>query len=202
MKRNFLFNYGAFIDEMKSDDTDSRYQKTVSKYEELFGCQDGLTLDDQAFYKEYLSQFHDQEKPFRVAVPQELGEDFDWELLYCLIFGSLSSDYSLNLDKEWKKNPEGLPLVHITIEVKSNDQRAIKTLDELWSFQILRLYEIYVNEQMNLAILREDGEEKKGIDSEKEQKLQAYNKKVSTLLKDVKSSLSQQMSQQRLLAIL
>ena len=199
MKRNFLFNYGAFIDEMKSDDADPRYQKTVSKYEELFGSQDGLTMDDQAFYKEYLSQFHDQEKPFRVAVPQELGEDFDWELLYCLIFGSLSSNYSLDLDKEWKENPEGLPLVHITITVNSNNQQVTKTLDELWSFQILRLYEIYVNEQMDLAILGEDGEmEKKGVDSGKEQKLQAYHKKVSSLLMEVKSCLSLQ----RLLATL
>lgn len=199
MEKQFLFDYGAFIDELKSDDKNPGYQKTALKYEELFGCQDGLTLDDQAFYKEYLSQFHDQEKPFRVAVPQELSDDFDWELLYCLTFGSLSSDYSLDLDEGWKKDPEGLPLVHITITVKTKKQQVTKTLDELFSLQILKLYVIYFNEQMELAILREDGEmDKQRVDSEKEQKLQAYNKKVSFLLKEVKSCLSLQ----RLLATL
>ena len=79
--------------------------------------------------------------------------------------------------------------MHLVIKVKSEDQQVTKTLDELWSFQILRLYEIYTNEQMDLAILREGGEaDKAGVDHERKEKIRNYIKKVSELFGKVLSS--------------
>jgi hypothetical protein len=53
------------------------------------------------------------------------------------------------------------------IAVKSGDQSIVKKVSELWSFQIQRLYEIYIEEQLNLEILRQDSEEKTPIESER-----------------------------------
>ena len=66
MKRN-LFDYSYFIEEMKIHPNKPRDKETVLKYEELFGSQKGLTLQDQPFYKEYLSLFR---IPFKVSVPE------------------------------------------------------------------------------------------------------------------------------------
>ena len=190
MDNHYLFSYESFFNDMKNGDASIKYCETASKYEDLFGCQDGLTINDQSFYKDYLSQFRDEDAPFQFMFPEELDGDFDWSLLYKFIFGSLSSEYSLVLDEDWKDNPEGIPLVHIVITVHSGGKEVTKTLDELWSFQILRLYEIYANEQMDLAILREEEEgEKECMERERGQRLISYKKKVSALLKEVKSRL-------------
>lgn len=101
--------------------------------------------------------------------PDELGEDFDWGLLEKLVAGSFSSDYELKLDNE-KGDYE------LYIAVKSGDQSVVKTVSELWSFQMLRLYEIYVEEQMNLQILKKEDESEQGaIDSEREMRLKKWN---------------------------
>ena len=57
MKRLF-FDYYEFFEEMKKHPTKPSDKETVLKYEELFGSQEGLTLYDQPFYKEYLSLFN------------------------------------------------------------------------------------------------------------------------------------------------
>lgn len=50
------------------------------------------------------------------------------------------------------------------ISVQSGDQVVVKKVSELRGFQVLRLYEIYCEEQMNLQILiAEDENEKNAI---------------------------------------
>jgi hypothetical protein len=53
----------------------------------------------------------------------------------------------------------------------------------LWSFQILRLYEIYIEEQMNLQILmnEEDEWEKEALISERQVRLKKWNAVLDTL---------------------
>lgn len=190
MDNHYLFSYESFFNDMKNGDASIKYCETASKYEDTFGCQDGLTIQDQSFYKDYLSQFRDEDAPFQFMYPEALEGDFDWSLLYKFIFGSFSSAYSFVLDEDWEDNPEGKPLVHIVITVHSEGKEVTKTLDELWSFQILRLYEIYVNEQMDLAILREEEEDEEVVmEKERKQRLLTYKKEVSSLLKEVKSRL-------------
>jgi hypothetical protein len=108
-----------------------------------------------------------------------LDDDFDWDILEKLVIGSFSSDYELkqdNKDGGWE----------LYIAVKSGDQSIVKTVSELWSFQILRLYEIYIEEQMNLQILMneesEDGEsEKEALISEREVRLKKWNAVIDTM---------------------
>lgn len=184
MKRN-LFDYSDFIEEMKRHPNKPKDKQTVLKYEELFGSQKGLTLQDQPFYKEYLSLF---KIPFKVSVPEDILDDYDWNLLFRLIFGSLSSKYFLDLKKEWKKDPEVEPMVKLSIIAKSKDKEITQVFDKLWSFQILRLFEIYVLEQLDLAILEKENEDKKeGVEYEKVEKLKIYSKKKLQVYREVKS---------------
>ena len=186
MKRN-LFDYSYFIEEMKIHPNKPRDKETVMKYEKLFGSQKGLTLQDQPFYKEYLSLFR---IPFKVSVPENISDDFDWDLLFRLIFGSISSSYSLDLKREWKKNPQLDPLVQLSITVKSEDKDITRVFDKLWSFQILRLFEIYVLEQLDLAILEKEEEEKdkiEAVEREKVEKLRIYRKKKLLVHREVRA---------------
>lgn len=187
MKRN-LFDYYGFFEEMKKHPTKPSDKETVLKYEELFGSQKGLTLYDQPFYREYLSLF---KIPYKILVPEDISDDYDWDLLFRLVFGSLSSKYSLDITDEWKVNPEVVPTLRLSITVSSAEREITKQLDELWGFQILRLFEIYVLEQLDLAILKkEDEDNEEGIEDERVEKLKLYSKKKLMIFKEVKTYLT------------
>lgn len=153
-----LFDFNAFITELRSN---PEKKEIIEKYENAL-WEISWWLKDQTRFRDYLINF----KPQAYAVPDELESDFDWDLLQQLVIGSFSSDYELK--KEWdSEKPE------LYIAVKSWDQSIVKKVSELRSFQIQRLYEIYVEEQLNLEILRhetdENGEnnERHAIDSER-----------------------------------
>lgn len=184
MKRN-LFDYSYFLEEMKIHPNKPRDKETVMKYEKLFGSQKGLTLQDQPFYKEYLSLF---KIPFKVSIPKNSLEDYDWDLICRLIFGSFSSRYSLDLKEEWKESPKVDPMVQLSIIAKSGDREITQIFDKLWDFQILRLFEIYVLEQLDLAILeKEDEKKKKGVEYAKVEKLKIYSRKKLLVYKEAKN---------------
>lgn len=179
-----LFNFQSFIDEMREK---SDKKEIVKKYESLYGPIQ-WDVEEQLWYKEYLTQF--SFVPF--ITPDELGDDFNWELLQKLVVGSFSSDYELKLDAETGEN-------ELYIAVKSGDQSVVKTVSELWSFQMLRLYEIYVEEQMNLQILRKEEEEEQGaIDAERGMRLKKWNAVIDTMgreqmAKEVKADQEQKL---------
>ncbi|MDR0649968.1 MAG: hypothetical protein LBG59_00740 [Candidatus Peribacteria bacterium] len=128
-------------------------------------------MKDQLWFTEYLAKFSVQ--PY--LTPEELEDDFDWDMLQKLVLGSFSSDYELKKDEKKK----GFDLF---IAVKSGDQSVVKTVSELWSFQILRLYEIYIEEQINLHILmHENEEEKNALTAEREMRLKKWNAVLQTL---------------------
>ena len=71
-----------------------------------------------------------------------MAEDFDRNLLQKLILGSMSTNYELSNNTE-----TNIPDLLITIS--DENQSITKNLADLWSFQILRLYEIYVEDHMS-----------------------------------------------------
>ena len=146
-----LFDFPAFIDELREKEDK---KEIIEKYEKYF-WKIQWDIKDQIWYTDYLKEF-----PFQsYLTPEDLDDDFDWDILQKLVIGSFSSDYELKQDdKEW--------WWELYIAVKSWDQSIVKTVSELWSFQILRLYEIYIEEQMNLQILM--NEENEDWESEKE----------------------------------
>ena len=162
-----LFDFPAFIEELKEKDDK---KEIVEKYEKYFG-KIQWDIKDQIWYTDYLSKFSFQ----NYLTPEDLEDDFDWDMLQKLVVGSFSSDYEL---KEQEKDEWW----ELYIAVKSWDQSIVKTVSELWSFQIIRLYEIYVEEQMNLQILmNEEDDEKEALISEREVRLKKWNAVLDTL---------------------
>jgi len=164
-----LFDFPAFIEELREKEDK---KEIVEKYEKYF-WKIQWDIKDQVWYTDYLAQF-----PFQsYLTPEDLDDDFDWDILQKLVIGSFSSDYELKQDEKnggWE----------LYIAVKSWDQSIVKTISELWSFQILRLYEIYIEEQMNLQILmNEDDEEgeKEALISERQIRLKKWNAVLDTM---------------------
>jgi len=141
-----LFDFNAFIGELREN---SEKKEIIEKYEAAL-WPIAWWLKEQIRYRDYLSTF----SPTKYLVPDELQNDFDRDLLEQLILWSFSSDYEL-------KANEGEEVPELYIAVKSWDQSIVKKVSELWSFQIQRLYEIYVEEQINLEILRQWSEDEK-----------------------------------------
>ena len=78
-------------------------------------------------------------------------------------------------DAEWE----------LTISVKSGDQSVVKKVSELWSFQIMRLYEIYVEEQMNLHILiKEEEKDAEAITGQRHLRLERRKLMLESLDRD------------------
>jgi uncharacterized linocin/CFP29 family protein len=68
------------------------------------------------------------------------------------------------------------------IAVKSGDQSVVKKVSELRSFQVQRLYEIYIEEQLNLHILKEEDEnEKNAIEQERIMRLKRRKAILDTM---------------------
>ena len=165
--QTMLFDFQAFIEELREK---AEKKQIVEKYETLFGPIEG-DIKDQIRYTEYLTKF----EPLPYIVPEELQNDFDRNLLEQLVLGSFSSDYEL-------KKEEGKKEKELYIAVKSGDQSVVKTVSELRSFQILRLYEIYIEEQMNLHALKaEDENEKNAIEAEREMRLKRRGAVLATI---------------------
>lgn len=165
-----LFDFQAFIEELREK---AEKKQIVEKYEQFVWPIQG-DIKDQEWYTEYLVKF----SPIVYHVPEELKEDFDWDLLQQLVLGSFSSDYELKKEKEEQEK-------ELYIAVKSGEQSVVKTVSELRSFQILRLYEIYIEEQMNLHALRKEEEnEQVAIDGERESRLKRWKAVLDTMDKD------------------
>ena len=162
-----LFDFPAFIEELREKEDK---KEIVEKYEKYF-WKIQWDIKDQVWYTDYLSKFWFQ----KYLTPEDLEDDFDWDILQKLVIWSFSSDYELkeqNKDEWWE----------LYIAVKSWDQSIVKTVSELWSFQIIRLYEIYIEEQMNLQILmNEEAEERDALLSEREVRLKKWNAVLDTL---------------------
>ena len=149
-----LFDFQAFIEELREK---PEKKQIVEKYESLFGPIQG-DIKDQMRYTEYLVKF----EPLPYETPEELKSDFDRDLLEQLVIGSFSSDYELKKEEgKWEKE--------LYIAVKSGDQSVVKTVSELRSFQILRLY---------------DENEKNTIDQEREMRLKRWDAVRQTIDKD------------------
>jgi len=145
-----MFNFKEFIENLKENDEKKdiveKYEKNVENLSENF--------EDTIIYKDYLSKFNTDN--LDLLLPEYIDEDFDFDLLVKLVIGSFSSSYVLEKDQDtWK--------MELLINVSAWDKHVAKKLSELWGFQIARMYEIYIEEQMNLEILAHEDEKEKDI---------------------------------------
>ena len=93
----------------------------------------------------------------------------------------------MTLEEEWKQNPVVPPMVQLAITVHFGGQSVTRKLDELFDVQIIRLYEIYVDEQINSAIIRQEEGGEEVIDSQRERRVSLYKKKSLLVAREVKS---------------
>ena len=150
-----MFNYDNFSKKICAD---PEKEERIKKYEEKYGIGKGSIIEDHPFYTNYLSKFN---TCFELITPDDvvMGPQ-EWDLLARLVYGSFSSSYSFILDEEWKRNPTDKIRVHLCISTNDNQgKHASKRLDELFSLQVERLFEIYVNEQIELLTLHDKEEE-------------------------------------------
>lgn len=160
-----LFDFQSYVAELREKD---EKKETVEKYEKFFGPIHG-DIKDQLWFNEYVSNF----KAMPYLVPEEIKDDFDRDILIQLVASSFSSDGVFDM-QNGKDQPD------FVISVQSGDQVVVKKVSELWGFQILRLFEIYVEEQMNLQILiAEDEKEKEAILGQRDSRLNRWKLVVS-----------------------
>lgn len=195
-----LYDYSYHIKNLQKNP--EKKTDILDRYTQYYGDQSNMDIHDTTFFKEYLNKFV---CPFQLATPEGLEDDFDWDLLVKLIVASFSSEYDLVLDKEWKKNPIGKPKVHIYVTVTSRKQTITEDIEELWSFQIMRMFEIYVEEQMDFFnIIAEekedirdeqlssdsmtDCEEKTRTEKRQDQLLESFNGKAGLILRNARSA--------------
>jgi len=161
-----LFNFQAYIQELRENE---EKKEVIAKYEKFYGIIQG-DVKDQLWYTEYASKF--ETVPY--AIPEELDNEFDWNFLMQLCASTFSSDFVLDTKSK--------PLELNIIPINQTDTIIIKHISELWSFQILRLYEIYIEEAMSLQILiKEDEKEAEAIINQRRIKFENWNKKISTV---------------------
>ena len=173
---DYLFNFKKFVKALRADE---EKKDIVEKFEKAYGSLEGKDYTDMPFYTEYLAHFEISDEFMDCfKVPDNLANFFDYKLLFQLVAASFSSEYMLmNIDET---NQERL-----RISVVSGNQSVVKDLDELWSFQILRLFEIYFEEQMNLAVLSSQSEEESSaIACERAVRLMAFAKLIVRQNKD------------------
>ncbi len=165
-----LFNFQTFVAELREN---AEKKEVIEKYEKFFGAIEG-ELVDQSWYKEYVALC----PATTYATPEEVKEDFDRHLLMQLVAASFSSDWLIE-SVEWQELPE------FVISVQSGDQVVVKKISDLRWFQILRLYEIYAEEQMNLQILiAEDEKEKDAILAQRESRMKRWQLVLDNLEKE------------------
>ncbi|MBK8556863.1 MAG: hypothetical protein IPL65_14295 [Lewinellaceae bacterium] len=165
-KQRFLFNFQMFISELK-ENPDKK--EMIEKYANLFPERVDKELEEQPWYEGYAKQF----QTIEYKVPEELKNDFDWPLLLQLLCASFSSDFELIFMEEQK-------LPELSIYVRQGDQVVVKQVSELWGFQVLRLYEIYTEEQMNLQILfDEDKNERDAIQLQRKTRILKGKKQIN-----------------------
>lgn len=215
-----MFDFQKFIQELRDN---PEKKEVVQKYEKQFGPIE-WDIKDQKWYQEYICEFD----TIDYLVPDETEDDFDWELLMQLVAWSFSSKGMLDMEDEKDKDDDDekdksgedkqnddqsekkdisetdwqddeVKLPEFVISVQSGDQSVVKKVSELWSFQILRLYEIYIEEQMNLAVLMaENEEEKQDIEAHRESRKQRWKLILEKFQKDKEQNIEKQKEQKQI----
>ncbi len=148
------FNFKGYIENIKNGDNEDK-KNFLKEYEDIVGKI--TSLKKEKWFKNYVKKFSDY-----VIIPDtdDTIRALDWDLLVKLIFASFSSTAEYSLEK----TKDNIVYVALKVNVTSENQNVTKSMDELWAFQIQRLFDIYISEQMNLEkLFRLEKPEKKAI---------------------------------------
>lgn len=164
-----IFDLDVFINELRED---SEKCKMIENYEEMVESFEAKKIHELKFYQDYYSKIN--VIPYKVR--EEFKLDFDWDLLARLTIGSLSSKYSF----EFYNDEDDLP--ELLISVTSGNGSVTKKVSELWSYQILRLHEIYISEAINFQCLIVDNDfENNSVEIDRKEKIAKWNESYKNL---------------------
>jgi len=152
----------------------------IKKY---WGCDlsECKSIKKMPFYDEYLAKFENVQCDYVKPFYSLYGND----LLFRLIAGSYSSSWGFEFQEKTGD-------FRLFIRVSAGNKAVTKYLDDLCSFQIKKMYRIYLEEQINMALLMYDDHydanrihdsRKKIIDRFYEQTDECFRKKLYTILK-------------------
>lgn len=163
-----MYDFSEYINQHK-DGSLKRLAKKLNK-----GEPNGpLRIEDQVWYREYIQHFLVIPRYQR---PECCEDDFDWDLLGRLTAASYSSKLTLvHVDDDTP------PIMRI--EVCNENDTVTKEMHELWGFQIVRLYEIYTEENIRVAdLLLTDKSEVKRIQEQRAERILRHNRRVTSLI--------------------
>jgi hypothetical protein len=150
---------------------DEDNHETITNFEHYYGKLPAEVEELQVF-ESYLSKF---EFDYDILnIPQDLANDFNCELLLQLALGSFGTEVDFVLADNNK--------IDVIFKVSTIEACISKKLTELWSFQVSRLFEIFVTELLNLEYLAaSDAREMEAIYAKRSIKLSAFTKMVDKI---------------------
>jgi hypothetical protein len=156
-----MYNLNAHIQELLND---AEKCSIVTNYEKYYGSIPCYVQHLQV-HREYLSKFDLGDIPLNL--PKGLERDFNYKLLLRLGLASFSTEVNFELS--------GSNNIEVLFTVKTDDAQITKRLSELWGFQILRLFQVFVEEQINMEVLAaSDAEEMTTIYVQRANKLREF----------------------------
>jgi len=139
------FDYKLFIEKNRGKEF---MQDVIIEYEETFGGFPDKLEEEEWFIGNCL-KYIDLYREYRV--PDEVRDDFDWQLLFLLTCSSLAQDVKFIVPN--KVILDDRNDLDLQITVSGNKITVVKLVSELFGSQIEKLYEIYISEQLHLEIL-------------------------------------------------
>lgn len=180
-----LFHFPSIISEMRKNVKER--VETLLPYEELYGpLTEATQLEDTPFFQEYLSLFNPDRELEGLTLWTE-DEDYeggekplfngqepsmdDYKMLQILIIGSFSNRYSII--------PGPKPSTY-RLGFQTMKSPLIYAVDQLFNFQIKRLYPAYLAEQIRLAVLL-SSDERDQVWQQRTERLGLFQEKVGKL---------------------
>lgn len=165
------FNLQVYIEKLRLD---KEKKEIIQNYEKHYGKIVG-GIHDQIWFIDYVSKF----LPYYEAVksPMQLEDLFDWKLFFALSMSSFAS--LVELEKPDKILRDPLDKIDLVITATTENESKTKKLSELDEFVIIRLFEIYCEQEIVMqTLIAQSGREMVGIYNERLKKLdyiQNYN---------------------------
>ena len=184
-KEYTLFDFPSIISGMRKDE--KKRTETLLPYENLYGpLTEATQLEETPFFQEYLSLFNPDRELEGLTLWTE-DEDYeggkkpvfngpepsvdDYKMLQLLIIGSFSNRYSII--------PGPQPATY-RLGFQTMKSPLIYAVDQLFNFQIKRLYPAYLAEQMRLAVLL-SSDERDQVWQQRTERLSLFQEKVGKL---------------------
>ena len=172
----------SFTDYIRECHEDPAKKAWIEEYENKNGVDLDTRLEEHPFYKDYLSKFNPL-YPMTIetiddAVVHVSHDDEPicrgLNLMFRLIFGSLSSRFMLCLSDAWLAEPEPVIRTKLTIMIgKKERPDSVKSFDKLSVPMVQDLFRFYMKEQIDNC-LKNDPEEIRKMHIQQEERLKEY----------------------------